>query len=59
MVIKGKVKDFMRVDIPSVQITSTLQDVINQMSRHRSGAVLVKEGDVVVGMVTEERYSQV
>lgn len=50
--MNGKVKDFMKTDLPSVGLGTTLEKVRDIMARENVDFVLVKEAGDVIGVIT-------
>ncbi len=52
MQIKAKVKDFMETDAGEVSYDDTLEDVIRVMLEKGRTGVVVKDGDIIMGVVS-------
>ena len=53
MKLEGKIKDYLRTDVPSVSTDATLREVAERLEKENTTAVLVKIGDEIVGIITD------
>ncbi len=51
--LKGKIKDYLRTDVPSVSPDATLREVATLLEKENTTAVLVKIGDEICGIITD------
>lgn len=56
---KAKVKDYMEKDPAGVDIDSTLEDVIKVMIMKNRTGVVVKDGEVIMGVVSSEDVTRI
>ncbi|MGL4956219.1 MAG: KpsF/GutQ family sugar-phosphate isomerase [Bacteroidales bacterium] len=49
----SKVKDYMRTEVPKVQLDSTMKDITYEVSSKRLGMTLVYDGELPVGIITD------
>jgi CBS domain-containing protein len=53
MVRKMNIKDLMRTDIPALSVGATFYDAKQKMAEEDTSVVVIKDGEKIVGMVTE------
>lgn len=53
-----KVSDYMHADIVAISVDATLQEASQMMDEKKVGALLVKEGEEYVGIISEKRLTR-
>jgi len=55
---KSKVHEYMHADIASIDVEATLQEASQVMTEKGVGALLIKEGQDYIGIISETRLSR-